>query len=242
MWKTLAGQCIFATPNGAKVHQNLFYRWLTLGSDSLQSMINRRNPAKPGLSYIKHLTFAVRTQPADCCLLGLGGAGVAHALAPLFPSLSMLAVENNPEVIHIAYKYFMAGEIKNLHVLQEDANLFVQQHTRRYQHVLLDLYEAHSFPSHCNTPKFFNACYNLLYKNGILAVNLANINEHWSIFRHIHTQFNGNLIALPVKNTANLIILACRTATLSPYLETLRKSGELKKLFWEPRWGHVAEI
>ena len=86
MWKTFAGRCIYASPNGAKVYQNLRYRWLTLGSDAIQTLLHRYQPQHFGLNYVNQLTFAAKHTPGDSCLLGLGGAGVAHALAPYLGS------------------------------------------------------------------------------------------------------------------------------------------------------------
>lgn len=242
MWKTLGGRCIYQAPNGAQVHQNLFYRWLHLGSDALQTLINRRYPEKISLGYIHQLAFAARQQPADCCLLGLGGAGVAHALSPYMKSSQLLAIENNQEVIEIAKEYFMIEQIKNLSVTYQDANLFVQQCKTKYKHVLVDLYESQSFPEHCNNHDFFLNCQRLMLPGGILALNLTHSEEQWPIFNHLRDVFCKRTVSLPVKNAANLIVLACNSSSVSPLLSLLKNSGCLKELEWDARWGCIAKI
>lgn len=242
MWKTLGGQCIYKAPNGAKVHQNYLYRWLTLSSDALQTLISRRCPEKPELGYIHQLAFAAREKPADCCLLGLGGAGVAHALAPYLNNSKLLAVENNTEVINIATAYFMADRLKNLSVIYQDANLFVQQCETRYQHLMVDLYESHSFPAHCNTHDFFVHCQRLLLPGGILALNLTNVQEQWSLFKHLRDIFCQRTVSLPVKGSANMIVLACNSPSVAPLLDLLTNSQRLKELKWDARWGCIARI
>jgi len=242
MWKTLGGRCIYQAPSGAQVHQNLLYRWLRLRSDAIQTLINRRHPEKTSLGYIHQLAFAVRQQPDDCCLLGLGGAGVVHAMAPYLKTKNILAVENNPDVIKIASNYFMADSLKNLSVTYQDANLFVKQCETRYRHILVDLYESSSFPEHCNTHDFFSNCRRLLHEDGILALNSTHSEEQWPIFNLVRTIFCQHTVSLPVKHASNLIVLACNSSSVTPLLNILTDSKCLKKLQWDVRWGCIAMI
>ena len=113
-WKTLIGSCIHQSSNGIEVHQNYLYRWLTFGKNDLQTLIHRHHLSTPGLPYLTPLTLAARVHPADCCLLGLGGAGVAHALAPWLSDSMMHAVENNLDIIHVAYTFFMTNQLQGV--------------------------------------------------------------------------------------------------------------------------------
>lgn len=239
MWKTLGGRCIYQGPGGAKVYQNFLYRWLTFESKAIQTLINPRKPAKPGLEYIRHLTLATRLRPADACLLGLGGAGVAHYLNGLLETLELHAVEYNPEVIDIANSYFMATRLNHLKIIEQDASLFVKQSATRYQHLMIDLFDAHSFPDHCNTDSFFLDCRQLLLPDGILAVNLANPQEQWPVFTHIRKVFDQRTVVLPVKKSSNMIVLAVNHDSLTPLLEMIKNSQCLKNLAWNTQWGCI---
>ena len=242
MWKTIGGKCIYQTPNGAKVHQNYFYRWLTLNSDALQTLINRRSPEKSGLSYVHPLTLTVRTKPADSCLLGLGGAGVAHALAPYIHQSQLHAVENNTEVIQIAKTYFMTDSLKHLSVIHENAHLFVGSTSLRYQHLMVDLFLADSFPTECSTLEFFTNCRRLLLENGFASFNLTNISKQWAEFNHIRSVFFQRTVVLPAHGASNMIVLACNSPSISPLLDLLGSSPSLKKLSWDPLLGCIAII
>ena len=239
-WKTKAGRCIYQTTSGINVYQNYIYRWLTLNSNVLQTLICRHQPTKPALNYIKQLIVAVTQQPADCCILGLGGGAVVHALSPYLPKISLVAVESNAEVIAIAKNYFMINNLENLTVIHQDAQLFLQQSNRQYQHLLVDLFDAYSFPAHCNNHPFFATCKRLLLPGGVLAVNLANLHEQWPVFEHIRSNFNHCTIALPVKGTANMVILASNEGSITPLLDRLKRSQQVKKLTWNAKWGCVA--
>jgi len=242
MWKTLAGRCIYQSPDDSKVYQNAFYRWLTLGSDALQTLINRRHPQRPGLSYIKPMMLAVENQPGDSCLLGLGGAGVAHALSAIPGTSQIVAVESNQDVINTAKEYFMIDQVKNMSVIHQDANLFVQQSSTHYQHVLVDLFDAYSFPTHCNNYNFFYHCRRLLSPGGVLAINLANSHEQKPILHFLHGVFNRCTITIPVKGTANIVILAYNADSITPLLNKLQQNTPLKKLTWDATWGCIARI
>lgn len=242
MWKIKGGRCIYQSPNGAKIYQNLLYRWLTFDNRAIQTLINRRHPERSELSYIKQLTLAVRAKPVDCCLLGLGGAAVAHLLAPYLGASQLIAIEHDVEIIEIAKNYFMIDRLKNMMIIHQDANIFVQQCNVRYQHLMIDLFNAHSFPAHCNTYNFFSNCKRIVLANGILAVNLANLQEQWPVFQLIREIFNQQTVSLPVKGTANMVILAYNGESITPLINLIKKTTDLKKLSWDATWGCIAEI
>lgn len=242
MWKTLAGKRIYKTANGVQVFQNLLFRWLKFDSNALQTLLNRYFPHRPGLYYIKSLILAVQTQPANCCMFGLGGGGAAHAIAPYLEDFQLTIVEGNPEVIDIAHRFFMLNRLKNINIINQDANLFVQLCEMQFPHLLVDLFNAETFPSHCNTEQFFSQCKRILSPEGVLAVNLANRHEQWPIFQLIRKNFLQCTVALPVKKSANMIILASKSDSVTPLLDILKKSKKLKRLSWDSLWGCIAEI
>ena len=238
----MAGRLIYQSSTGAQVYQNVLYRWLTLSSKPIQTLINRRHPDKLELEYIHQLTFSVRTKPASCCLLGLGGAGVAHTLASTLGDLPIIAVENNADIIEIAKRYFMIDRLTNLSIIHQDASLFVKQCTTSYQHLMIDITDPNTFPSQCNTDDFFSNCRRILSPNGILAINLYNLNEQWSVFQRIRENFNLQTVSLPVKGTANMVVLACNSPSINPLLDLLNSSHCLKKLTWDMKWGCIAQL
>jgi spermidine synthase len=242
MLKTLVRKCIYNSPNGIMVLQNPLYRWLTFNSEDIQTLICRKNPAKPALEYISYLMYAAQKNPGDCCLLGLGGAGVVHALSPYLGDFPLTAVECNPEVIEIARNYFMTHQLYNLRITCVDASRFVQQSTQQYQHILVDLYNAYSFPQQCASKEFFLNCKRLLLPYGIISINLANREEQFPIFKLIQDSFSGHTLTLPVKNTANVIIFAGKEVHSKHLLQMVTQDKNLSGLEWDTLWGYIAKF
>lgn len=241
--KTRFGRCIYDSPGGARVYQNPFYRWLTFSnSDAIQSLINIKQPEKPVLNYLIALCALAKYHPGATCMLGVGGLAAAHYLSSSMKEFQMIAVDNDAEVIDIAQRYFMADSLKNLNIIHEDAQTYIKHSKHQFRHIIVDLYEKNSFPQQCNHDEFFKDCYEHLEPQGFLEINLANPEEREDIFNKIQKQFKHSTLLIPVKGSANTIILACKTNSFSYLIEQLQQNVKIKHLFWDPIWGSIAEL
>ena len=239
-WRTKFGRCIYVSPSGYKVYQNFFYRWLTLGSNALQTVINRYNPKKPVLYYIPVLTLMARKLPGSSCLLGLGGASVAQLLTSEIPGHSIVTVDSSEEVIQIAKQFFMVDRIPCLTIVHQNANDYIRECNTTYNHLMVDLYDANNFPAECNNDEFFIHAKNKLKENGFLAVNLANYKEQWPIFEMIKKQFKNTLV-IPVKKSANIVIIASAQGDKETFIKQMQSYPEIKRIVWMDSWGYVGK-
>lgn len=230
------GKCIHTSPSGFKVYDNFRYRWLTFGTSAYQTVINRRHPDRAIMGYIPALTLMTRQAQGDCCMFGLGGAATAHFITKYQPDINLLAVEKSEEVITIANTYFMAKELKNLSIVNQDAMEFVQQYPRKYRHLIIDLYDANQFPKECANHEFFSACTRILDSDGFLAINLANSNEHWPILELIRQSFNATIV-IPIHKRDNMVIIATHNDSRSFLVKHLEKCTDIKKMVWDMKWG-----
>ena len=238
MWQTKFGTCIYTSPSGYKLYENFFFRWLTLGSDALQTVISKRNPKKPILYYLPALTLMARTLPNNSCILGVGGAGVAQMLASKDYSIS--AIDSSDEILYIAQRYFMIDQLPNLNLIHQNAENYVQTCTHKYPHLIVDLYNANQFPQECNNDHFFLQCKNLLEKDGFFSINLANIKEQWPIYQLIKRCFKNTLI-IPIKKCSNMIIIASEHESRDLFIKQTQQNNEIKNIALVSSWGHVAE-
>ncbi|CDZ79085.1 spermidine synthase [Legionella massiliensis] len=241
IWKTFAGRCIYQSTEGTRVLQNPLFRWLQFNSKALQTVLCRFAPHRPQLNYLRYLIQSVQQKPQNCCMLGLGGGGAAHALSPIIAD-RLVIVEYSAEVIDLAKRFFMVDKLKNIDIIHDEASNYLNNCRRKFDHLLIDLYTAHSFPEQCANPDFFARSKELLAPDGILAVNLANSREHLSIFQLIQEQFLRSTVVLPVPDSANIIVFARNSETINPFLDVLKKSRKLKQLTWSSQWGYVARV
>lgn len=246
LWKIWNGRILYQSETGIRVLDNYFFRILKFNSSPYQTVINTSRPQKPSLPYIQALNFMAAQQPGHCLLLGLGGAGVAHALSPFLKTFDykITAVEISQEVIAVAQKYFMIEKISNLTIIHADANHFVQEsHSYPpFKHILIDLSDAERFPPDCNRELFFAQCKARLAKGGFLAINLANRNEQRPIFDMLKKQFSSPLVAIPLKKCANMVIVAAKDEATPKLLDAFKASQQVQSLRWDSYWGCVAEL
>ncbi|KTD00381.1 hypothetical protein OQJ19_15900 [Fluoribacter gormanii] len=236
MWKTKLGTCIYTSPSGYKVYQNACYRWLKLGSNALQTVINRHNPHKPGLYYLPALTLMARKYLGPTCMLGLGGAGVALMLK----DIPLIAVDNSEEVIEIAKRFFIIDRLKNLTIIHENAMDYVQKCELHFSHLIVDLYNANHFPPECANAQFFASCKKIITEDGVLAVNLANIKEQYPIFQLIKNQFSHTLV-IPIRQSANMVILAAKNDSKELFIKKINETDAFKRIIWVDSWGYVGD-
>jgi hypothetical protein len=110
-----------------------------------------------------------------------------------------------------------------------------------YPHLLVDLYNAQSFPSECANEYFFYQCKKKLTGTGFLAINLANPKDHRPILQLIKKHFSNTLI-IPIKKTVNAVILASNHPSNNEFIQKILDSGEIKKIAFVASWGCVGII
>lgn len=238
-WFIKFGRCIYTSPSGYKVYDAFNYRWLTLDSNVLQTIINKLIPRSPVLYYIPAMSFMARNYPDDSCILGLGGAGLIHRLASL--PFSITAVELSSEIIEIAKKYFMIEKINNLELIHQSAETYLEENNKQFGHIMVDLYDAHSFPAACNNENFFRNCKKNLKPHGFLAVNLANSNEQYAILQLIKEHFTNTLV-IPISRCANMVIIASNHPLEKEFLNAIQACKEIQKISLMNYWGYVAVL
>lgn len=239
-WKTINGTCIYSSKNGMQVHENLIYRWLTFNSGFIQTLINKRHPHFPSLQYIKPITFALRNNPGNSCLFGLGGGGIAHYINKF--QLKLTIIEKNAQIIQIAKEHFQINKLKDINIIQERAELFAQDTQNKYNNLLIDIHGSDSFPEECKNTNFFHNCHNLLQKDGFLCINIANNNDIFPILNFIKEQFHNKTICITIKNSVNMLILAQKSEQPTYFINQFTHNKEIKNIYWDKDFGCLARL
>ncbi len=237
-WKTSFSKCIYNFKDELKIYDNYLYRWLTFSSPYIQTLLCKFKLHKPELQYMEPLSIAARHAKANTCLLGLGGGGLVHYLNNL--NIELTVIESNKLVIDAAQKYFLLDKLRNLIIINMDANKFVKNPPNKYSHLLIDIHGAYNFPSQCLNFDFFKNCTNMLKENGVLAINICNNHELKIIYNYLSLIFAEKILTIPIQGFTNTILLASQNYSFNNILKIYGNHPEIKKLEWDENFGYIA--
>lgn len=109
---------------------------------------------------------------SNCLVLGLGGGSVIQLLKEKYRlNIPITAVEIDPVVIQLGYKYFEFAKYKDVTVVNDDAYSFVRKNTLEYDLIIIDLYINDEVPSVFHTNEFVFALHNISHNNTVILFN-----------------------------------------------------------------------
>ena len=140
---------------------------------SIQSAMYRGQPYRTRLRYADffHLGLAYNPDARDVLFIGLGAGSAPKRLWRDFPSLRIQAVELDPVVRDVAYRYFGLPRDDRLQVDVEDGRRWLDRHDRRFDVIMIDAFFADSIPFHLYTTEFLELVRNRLRPGGVVVTN-----------------------------------------------------------------------
>jgi spermidine synthase len=218
-------------------------RYLHFGTEWVQGAMRVRRPYWIELEYTQQMMawMLFMEQPQHIAQLGLGTAALTKFCYREYPEAQITAVELNPHVIEVCRTMFrLPANDERLHVIQQDADLFVNDPANRHTLDVLqiDLYDASARGPVLDTPEFYRACAQCLNSKGIATINL--FGDHPSFKKNIaaiHTAFD-HVLALPEVHQGNVVVICFKSAPTFDFLNlyqratTIRVSTKLPALAW----------
>jgi spermidine synthase len=111
-------------------------------------------------------------KPRSVAILGNAAGTTAREFATLRPATRIDAVEIDPELTKIGYRWF--GLPRSVHVHHDDARPFLRRHEdERWDAILLDCYRQPYIPFYLVTEEFFELVRDRLTPNGAVVVNVG---------------------------------------------------------------------
>ena len=111
-------------------------------------------------------------------VLGVAGGSVIKTLVEEIKFKGKIfGVEIDPEVITIANTYFKLNEIKNLNIVIDDAFEYVLKTPRKYDLIVIDIFQDIAMPNFLFETFFINRICFLLNKNGFILFNTMILND-----------------------------------------------------------------
>ncbi len=214
----------------ANVSEHGNIRSLHLGTPTIQSSMNIHNPPELVLSYsramMSWLLFAEEL-PRHITQIGLGGGSFARWLHDKLPETQQIAIEINPQVIHIARTSFCLDfEGQNFQIIEADGAEYIQIMHGNTDVILVDGFDGVQIIDDLVGEPFFHDCRIALSEKGIFATNWWSGDKRYPLFlQRLRTIFDHRVLEIPATTHGNVAVLAFNFAP-ELNLEKLKKRAD----------------
>lgn len=115
-------------------------------------------------------------------VLGVAGGSVIKTLVDEIKFTGkIIGVEIDPETILLANEYFGLNEIKNLEIIIDDAQNFIQTTSQKFDLIIIDIFEDNIMPDFLFENPFAGNVANSLNKQGFVLFNTIINNENQKV-------------------------------------------------------------
>ena len=141
--------------------------------NSLQSAMYLGDPYRTRYRYTDffHLGVAYNPDARNVLFVGLGAGSSEKRLWRDFPRLQIEAVELDPVVVDVAYRYFDVPRDPRLRIRVGDGRRFLAGDERRWDVIVIDAFFADAIPAHLVTREFLELVRTRLAPGGVVVTN-----------------------------------------------------------------------
>jgi spermidine synthase len=118
-----------------------------------------------------HLALAYNPDARDVLFIGLGGGSSPKRLWRDFPDLRIQAVELDPVVVDVAYRFFRLPRDPRLAVAVDDGRRYLVDDDRKWDAIMIDAFFADAIPFHLFTSEFMELVRSRLNPGGVVVTN-----------------------------------------------------------------------
>jgi spermidine synthase len=163
--------------------------------NSLQSAMWRGAPFRTRFRYtdLFHLGLAYDPGARDVLFIGLGGGSSEKRMLRDFPQLRLTAVELDPVVVDVAYRYFHLPRDPRLDVVVGDGRRYLSADERRWDVIVVDAFFADAIPFHLVTHEFLELARSRLAPGGVIVTNVIGALEGQGskLFRSVYRTYRS---------------------------------------------------
>jgi spermidine synthase len=151
-----------------------------------------------------HLALAYKSDVRDILFIGLGGGSSPKRLWRDFPDLRIQAVELDPVVVDVAYRFFDLPRDDRLEVAVDDGRRYLDKDDRKWDAILIDAFFADAIPFHLFTAEFMELVRSKLNPGGVVITNTIGsmAGESSRLFRSVYRTYRTafpTVLVHPVK-------------------------------------------
>jgi len=172
-----------------------------------------------------HLALAYKPDTQDVLFIGLGGGSSPKRLWRDFPDLRLQAVELDPVVVDVAYRFFSLPRDPRLEVDVDDGRRYLDDVDRKWDAIMIDAFYADAIPFHLFTNEFMELVRSRLNPGGVVITNTIGsiTGDQSKLFRSVYRTYRSafpTVLVHPVKlpgdkgdaGIRNLILIATEQA------------------------------
>ena len=202
----------FQGENYVEVVEEGNHRSLYFQNAVVQSRIYHDTPAKLALRYTQYMMAAsllALPQPQNVLLIGVGAGALLHFFHHFFPDVAVDGVDNSPEILKIARRFFDLPESAQIQVHCADGLDYLHHHRRKeYDLILIDAFNDEGMATRIYSAEFFKAARGRLSRMGIICCNLwSGRSASYSRARKAMEQNSNSRVYIPVRRRENVIAL-----------------------------------
>ncbi len=140
---------------------------------SFQSGMYLKQPFRTRFRYTDYFELALAYHPGarNVLFIGLGGGSAPKRIWRDFPRLDLQAVELDPVVAEVAYRWFALPRSPRLRVDVEDGRRWLERHDGRWDVIAIDTFFADAIPFHLTTRQFMELVRDHLAPGGVVVTN-----------------------------------------------------------------------
>ncbi len=148
-------------------------RYLRFDS-SFQSGMYLDDPYRTRFEYSDYLQLGLAYNPdaRNVLFIGLGGGSGPKRMWRDFPSVRFDAVELDPDVVDVAYRFFELPRDERLNVEVEDGRRYLVQQDGPWDVIVVDAFYSDSIPFHLATNEFLELARSRLAPGGVVVTNI----------------------------------------------------------------------
>lgn len=149
-------------------------RALAAGPSAVQSGIYKEKPDELVFWYTQQLAAvaAAADKRDDILVLGGGAYTLPRYLAEKYPNSTIDVVEIDPKLADISRQYFNYEDRSNIRLISDDARSYVNQTTKKYDIVFVDVYSDTHVPFTMLTREYGDRIDAITKPEGIVAANM----------------------------------------------------------------------
>lgn len=156
-------------------NKSLATRLLLVNRKCCESGMILNNPNELLIPYTKYFKLSRYFEPDAKRFLMIGGGGYSFPkyLLANYPGTTIDVVEIDPKMSEIAVKYFYLKDNPRLRIYTEDGRVFLNKNNKKYDVIIVDVFQGFAVPFHLTTKEAVEKLYNSLVDNGLVITNIV---------------------------------------------------------------------